>query len=216
MIMTKQKLENIKKYANFLQTKADVYCFEHSDDEWDEFGIEFFGNQLSQIHNVLIEVLKEYSVDCEFFLEDIYFTEIHNVLINLVEECLNGNLGCHKIYVHNETNHNSIINVLNKIKEEIPIKIYDESNYGMIYVQGRRQYLDIIYQHISKHPIFRNFDKSFVPYCYPDSTKNVCEEWKEDPTYSAWCINPCNNKILEIDTKDYVTVDEYIKKCFNE
>lgn len=215
MIMTKQKLENIKKYANFLQAKEDIYYFEYSDDEWDEFGIEFFGNQLSQIHNVLIEVLKEYSVDYEFFLEDVYFTEIHNVLISLVEECLNNKLGYRKIYVKNETNYNAIMNVLNKIKEEIAIKIYDEPD-GTIYVQGRRQYLDIIYRHISEHPIFRNFNKNFVPYCYPDSTENMCKEWKEDSTYSAWCINPCNNKILEIDTKDYITVDEYIKKCFNK
>lgn len=120
------------------------------------------------------------------------------------------------MYVKNEKRAKEIVEILTRIKEEIPLQFDNES--GNIYVEAEKEILDLIVQIIKEDDDYKKCETNFMPYCYPDFTPIECDLHQEDKVGTAWCVNPnCPMNILHILTHDrMVTKEEYIRKCFNE
>lgn len=218
--MNKQTLNNIKMYHDFLLQQIDRDFVENTDDQYDE-NIWFFDAQYERIMDTLIYTLHEYSVDWGIFIEGVSYLDRCAKLIDAVHQCLEGKIGLKKIYVNNEKHRKGVYNILDEIKKNINIDMFDGFNHGVIYVEGDRRYLDLIHRQLNNHPVYRKFAKSFVEHCEPGFDDIPCQSWYEHYdeadglVENDWCYNNCKKKLLRIDTRDYISPAEYIQNCFN-
>lgn len=67
--MINKRLNRIEKYLKFLIQAAEIDAIEHNDDEWD-YRIEFWGNQISTVYDVLITIAENHGLNKE--IDDIY------------------------------------------------------------------------------------------------------------------------------------------------
>lgn len=113
--------------------------------------------------------------------------------------------------VKNKKRHNTILNILEKIKEQNIIDDLKDDFDDEIYVKGEKEILDKIKQKINEK--FPECNTNDVCACY--GPFEPCEDWLPEEPSGAWCLADCKQpQALCITTYDTKTINDIIEECF--